>query len=360
MARHALILAGGAGVRLWPLSRAARPKQLLPLVDGASLLHLAVRRCAALFAPENTWVVTLAAHAAAAAQELAELPAGNIIAEPLGRDTANAIGLACAIIANRDPDATIGVFSADHHIEPIHAFQTAVRDALSAAEAHPTALVALGVPPTAASTAYGYIHVGAAAAELGAARCVRGFREKPDSATAQRFFESGEYWWNCGIFAWRADALRANLQRHLPENDAKLRAIVEKLGPGRGPATPQFEDYAALPRISIDHGVLERCEEVLVVPLACRWIDLGTWEALAAIAPQDDAGNAQLAAKVIAMDSRRNLLVSESDHLIVALGVEDLVIVHAADATLVCRRGDVDRLKALQAERQRRFGEQYE
>lgn len=361
MARHGLILAGGSGVRLWPLSRAARPKQLLPLIDGVSPLRLARERIAALFSPQSTWVVTLDQHLDVIAAELPDVPRDNLIGEPVGRDTANAIAFATTLIAQRDTDATVGVFSADHFIEPREVFQSAIPTALDAADREPEALVTLGVPPTHPSTAYGYICVGES---VGASVFhVARFREKPDLETAEQFLRSGEYMWNCGIFAWRAAALLNQYRRLLPENAAKLDMAIAahaQLGADKAASASFRAAYEALPRISIDHGILERADKVRVVALPCRWMDLGTWDALASVAKPDAAGNTTLASNALTIDGRGNIVVSDDDHLIVTLGVEDLVIVHSHDATLVCRRADLDRLKELQAARRTRFGERYE
>ncbi|MGE0482194.1 MAG: mannose-1-phosphate guanylyltransferase, partial [Phycisphaerae bacterium] len=277
--RHAVIMAGGSGTRLWPLSRRMRPKQLMRLFDGASLLQIARRRLAGVFARECTWVITNDAYIDLVASELPDLPRENLIGEPTGRDTANAIGLAAALIVRRDPDATIAVFTADHIVEPIDTFADAIRTGLDAAEAHPDALVTFGVTPDSPHTGYGYLQKGAPSGT--AVYRVREFREKPTRAVAERYLSSGEYLWNSGMFAWRASAIRAELERLLLENFRTLDELAEVWGNTAHAAT-RTERFASLQKISIDYGVMEKARRGLVVEMRCRWSDLGSWSSIAA------------------------------------------------------------------------------
>ena len=354
--RHAVIMAGGAGTRLWPLSRRRRPKQLLRLFGGASLLQLSRRRLAGLFEPQRVWVVASAAYLDQVAAELPDVPRANRIGEPTGRDTANAIGLAAELIGRRDADATMAVFTADHLIEPQDAFAAAIRAGCEAAERCPTALVTFGVRPTHAATGYGYIRLGPPV-EAGIHR-VAEFREKPTRDVAEAYLRSGEYVWNSGMFAWRLAAIRAELARSLPENAARL----ARLAAGWESADPAVRaaEFERLPRISIDYGVLEKAREILVVPMACDWRDVGSWTAVAAALPAGSEGNVAAAARCLAISSAGNLVVAEDDHLIALLGVRDLVVIRTADATLICHRDQVERIKDLAVERERRFGETYE
>lgn len=355
--RHAVIMAGGAGTRLWPLSRRMRPKQLMRLFDGASLLQIARRRLAGLFAPECTWVVTNDAYIDLVAAELPDLPRANLIGEPTGRDTANAIGLAAALIVRRDPDATIAIFTADHIIEPLDAFGAAIRAGLDAAEAHRDALVTFGVTPDSPHTGYGYLQKGAPCGT--AVYRVREFREKPTRAVAERYLSSGEYLWNSGMFAWRAAAIRAELARLLPENFRTLDALAETCG-DPGQAATRRERFADLPRISIDYGVMEKACTVLVVEMHCRWSDLGSWSSIAATQEPDAAGNVSVGAQLVAQESTGNIVVSEGGQLFVLLGVRDLVVIHSPDATLVCHRDHEQAIRELAQPRTARFGERYE
>jgi mannose-1-phosphate guanylyltransferase len=355
--RHAVIMAGGSGTRLWPLSRRLRPKQLMRLFEGASLLQLARRRLAGLFAPEHTWVITSAAYLDLVAAELPDLPRANLIGEPMGRDTANAIGLAAHLLARREPDATMAVFTADHLITPPDKFAAAIAAGLAAAEQFPDRLVTFGITPDRAETGYGYLRRGEPVAP-GVHR-VAEFKEKPDRATAERYLASGDYLWNSGMFAWKLPAILTELRRHLPENArglAELAADWERLhGTPEGAA-----GFERLPRISIDYGVLEKAARVLLVEMPCRWLDVGSWLAVAAAHGRDADGNALVAPRALVRGGRGNVIVCEGEHLVVALGVNDLAIVHSADATLICHRDHVQEIRELAALRRARFGEEYE
>jgi mannose-1-phosphate guanylyltransferase len=212
--RYAVIMAGGSGTRLWPLSRWNRPKQLLPLIGGRSLLDLAVERLTGLFEHKNILIVTNAEYADQIAAELPQLPQANIVGEPEGRDTANAVALAAQLLAARDADATMAIFTADHIIRPTSVFIQAVRTACETAEQHADALVTFGIRPTWPHTGLGYIHCSQTVAD--GVRQVVGFKEKPDRHTARRYVESGEHYWNSGMFVWKVSAIRDALTRYLP------------------------------------------------------------------------------------------------------------------------------------------------
>lgn len=353
--RHAVIMAGGAGTRLWPLSRRQRPKQLLRLFDGASLLQLARRRIAPLFAAENTWVITAAGYLDQVAAELPDLPRANLIGEPLMRDTANAIGLAANLIARRDPDATMAVFTADHLITPDAPFAAAIARGLAAAEAFPESLVTFGITPTHPETGYGYVQRGDAVAEQVFA--VRAFREKPELVTAEQYLAAGDCYWNSGMFAWRVGAILAELGANLPQNAATLGALAadwERVAPNE-----LAERFQTLKRISIDFAVMEHARRVLVTPMEVLWRDVGSWTALAAALPADDAGNVVVAPRVLSADSIGCTCISEDDHLLVLLGMRDVVVVRSSDATLVCHRDQAQRVKEITERLAERFGDEY-
>lgn len=355
--RHAVIMAGGSGTRLWPLSRKRRPKQLLRLFDGASLLQLARRRLEGLFAPENIWVITSANYIDQVAAELPDLPRGNLIGEPMGRDTANAIGLAANLLARRDPDATMAVFTADHIIQPQDRFAAAIEAGLVVAENSPESLVTFGIKPRSPQTGYGYIRRGAAAG-AGTYR-VAEFKEKPTRAVAEAYLRSGEYYWNSGMFAWRASAILAEIGRLLPENArglTELGASWEQIA-ATAAARQRFE---RLPKISIDFGVMEKAARVLVVEMDCEWQDLGSWAAVAGTRTADADGNVQVGPQGLFVHSAGNVIVSEDQHLVVLLGVSDVVVVHSGDATLVCRRDQVERVKDVVGLVSASFGSTYE
>lgn len=354
--RHAVIMAGGAGVRLWPLSRKSRPKQLLKLFKGTSLLRQSYERVAAMLPPEQIHVITAQAHLPVVAQELPELPAANLMGEPLGRDTANAVGLSAAVLAERDPQAVIGIFTADHIITPMDRFCDAVGTAFQVAEREPDALVTMGIRPTRADTNYGYVHRGEAVGD-GVFK-VRRFTEKPDRETAAQYVACGEYYWNSGMFVWHAGTILDELGRQLPPSAEAVRKIAASWdSPGRQEVLERL--YPTLTKISIDFAVMEHAERVRVVEMDCNWVDVGAWTAIAAVIDADADGNVSTTTEVIHHHSRGTIVVSEDKHLIATLGVEDLVIVHSPDATLVCRKQDAPAIKELVERVHDKFGEAF-
>ena len=342
--RHAVIMAGGAGLRLWPLSREARPKQLLKLAHGKSLLRLAYERVSLLLEPETIYVITGSRHLEAVARERPEVPEANLFGEPVGRDTANAVGLAAAILRRRDPEATMGVFTADHVITPPDRFAATVAKAFDMAEQYPEALVTMGIVPTRPETGYGYVQRGR---RLGDGVFeVQRFTEKPCLDLAKEDVAGGDYYWNSGMFAWRADTILEQLSRHLPEAHLGVSRIAD-VWDSRHRQEELEAVYPELPKISIDFAVMEKAPRVLVVEMDCQWVDLGSWTALEGVISPDADGNVTAAPRTVTLDARGNVLVSEEDHLIAAFGVEDLVVVHSPDATLVCRKQDAQALKML-------------
>lgn len=365
--RHAVIMAGGSGTRLWPLSRAARPKQLLDVVaddDGGgahSLLAEAFARLRAVLPAERIWVCTAARYGAPVRAALPELAADRLVLEPVARDTANAVGLAAALVAEADPDAELAVVSADHVLRPVERFAAGLDTAYRALAARPRALVTLGIAPTAPATGFGYVRRGAPTEVPGAAEAAA-FREKPDRATAQAYLDSGEYLWNSGMFVWRARTVLDALAEHLPESAAGLaRVVAEPAGPRR--TAVLAEVFPTLPRISVDYAVLEPAAaepgRVLVVDLDVDWLDVGSWPALAGTLDRDAAGNATRGLAVL-LDAERNVVLSDDpEHLVALVGVRDSVVVHTADVTLVCPIGDAERIKQLLAEVERRYGPRF-
>lgn len=346
MSRYAVILAGGSGIRLWPLSRRRRPKQLLRIVEGRSLLRAAYDRLSLVLPPEAIHVVALAEHLPSIARELPDLPPQNLIGEPVGRDTANAIALAASLLHVRDPRAVMGVFTADQVIRPSDRFAEIVRRGFVAAEEHPRALITFGIKPTEPHTGYGYVEHGEPAAP-GVWR-VRTFKEKPNPETACLYVASGRFFWNSGMFVWRTETILENLRRLLPETHAAMQRLAARWNEADGPPLAA-EVYPSLQKISIDYAVLEKAEGVLVVEMALEWLDVGHWTSLPAVVGADPSGNTCALARSAALFSHNNIVVAEDDHLIALVGVEDLVVVRSADATLVCHRDHVHRIKDLVA-----------
>jgi mannose-1-phosphate guanylyltransferase len=344
------------------MSREARPKQLLEMVGGRSLLQLAFDRLRAVLPASAILVCTAEAHRAAVLANLPELSEDNLLGEPCGRDTANAVGLPAAVLLARDPQAVLAVVSADHVIEPVEVFADRLTAAFGLAEEHKAALVTLGVVPRSAHTGLGYIERGE---ELGGgAYRVSAFKEKPDAATAESYVDSGRYYWNTGMFVWRADTVLGELANYLPESYAGLtRIAAEWSGPRR--AEVLAETYPTLPKISIDYAVIEPAAqglgaaEVLVVEVGVDWLDIGAWPALASTIRADGAGNALQAATLL-VDSAGNIVVSDDpEHLVAAVGLRDMIVVHTADVTMICPKLDAERVKQLATEARYRFADRY-
>ena len=347
--RYVVIMAGGSGTRLWPLSRKGTPKQLLRLVDGKSLLRIAFERSLASVPPERVLVVTGAAYADQVAADLPELPAGNILGEPVGRDSLNAVAWPAAVLARQDPEAVIAQVTADQVIEPQEVFVESLERAFQVAEADASALVTLGVVPTSAHTGYGYLHRGALIPGIPGVYEVAEFAEKPQREVAQAYLESGEYWWNAGMFVWRATTLLDQLRLLLPRTHAEITELAEH---------PERLDtiFPNLHRTSVDYGVMEPVSaglgsaHVVAVGLPVNWKDVGGYASLADVMSRDGDGNAVEGLAVL-QDSHGNIVINTDDDpsLIALQGVWDLVVVRTPHVTLVTPVADAEKIKELLA-----------
>ncbi|MGY1706303.1 mannose-1-phosphate guanylyltransferase [Geodermatophilus sp. SYSU D00697] len=363
--RHAVVMAGGSGTRLWPLSRAGRPKQLLDVVAGDggsthSLLAEAFGRLETVLPAERIWVCTAARYGAQVRAALPRLRPDRLVLEPVARDTANAVGLAAALVADVDPDAELAVVSADHVIRPVERFAAALETAFDALAARPHALVTLGIRPTAPATGFGYVQKGAATEVPGVAEAAA-FREKPDRATAEEYLASGRYLWNSGMFVWRARTVLDALAEHLPESaDGLARVLAVPAGAQRDAVLAEV--FPTLPKTSIDYAVLEPAAtepgRVLVADLDVDWLDVGSWPALAATLETVE-GNA-VRGLAVTLDSAGNIVFSDDpEHLVAIVGVRDSVVVHTADVTMVCPVADAERVKQLLAVVEERHGSRF-
>ena len=342
----AIVPAGGSGTRLWPLSRAARPKFLLTLTGKKSLLQQTVDRLTPLATPERTLVVCGPAHAAPVARQLPELPEANIIVEPAPRGSAPAIVLATALIARREPNAIVGSFAADHEVADQDAFTRAIRAAIAAARQG--WLVTVGLEPTRPETGYGYIErsadVVAQADEGTAYRSVR-FVEKPDLATATAYLAAGRSLWNASMFVWQAGTLLEEVARQQPELFAAVTRIAASWGlPDQDRVTAEV--WANLAESTIDQGILERAERVAVVPANMGWSDVGDWNNLGDLIEQDDAGN-RVRGDLVQEASTDCVVWSETDRLVALVGLTDVAIVDTEDALLVVNRKHAQEVRRI-------------
>ncbi|HUR14784.1 MAG TPA: mannose-1-phosphate guanylyltransferase [Mycobacteriales bacterium] len=336
--RHALVLAGGSGTRLWPFSRAGVPKQLAPLFGDRSLLDLAVERAGAAVETERVWL--------AAGEQLrgqvTQVPAERLVLEPSGRDTLPALVLATATIAEADPDAVIAVLTADHLIEPVAAFATTIGQGFALAEQHDEALVTFGVVPDHPSTAFGYLELGAPLD--GAALLVARFAEKPQPARAQQLLDQGALW-NSGMFVWQAATFLRAARAFAPETVE----LVDRVRAG------DLAAWDAVPRVSVDYGVMEPAStsadfRVAALPLAARWLDVGSWPQYGDAVGRDGHGNAVGTSLASLLDSSDCVVASsDPDHLVALVGCTGLVVVHTPEATLVVPADQAQRVKELHA-----------
>jgi mannose-1-phosphate guanylyltransferase len=348
--KYAVIMAGGTGRRLWPLSRETRPKQVLKLIEGQTLLRRCFDRVTDLFDLRNIIVVTNAGYANIVRENLAELPYNNVIAEPVVRDTAGAIGLAASILAKNDPEAIMAVVTADQLIKPVKPFQQALSDAMMFVEQRPDAMVTFGIDPQFPSTQFGYIKMGPAEEST---KCqnkifrVEKFVEKPDEKTARKYIQEGLYCWNSGMFVWKARTILKRLHADLPEVKVPLERITAAWDTPRQ-ETVLEEEFLKLPRISIDFAVMEKAKDVHAIRLKCDWLDMGSFAALADVIEADRDGNVIVADHSEVMDCKQSIIITEDgDHLIAVMGLDDIVVAHTPDATLVCHKSQTNRLKDM-------------
>jgi mannose-1-phosphate guanylyltransferase len=336
---YAVILAGGRGTRFWPRSRRRNPKQLMSLLGGNSLLQETVQRLTPLIPPDKVWVFTNEYLASAVTRQLPEVPRSQIIAEPVQRNTAPCIGLAAELIHARDPEAILGVFPSDHAVVKPKAFLNIVK--LASEQARSGAIVVLGIQPRWPETGYGYMEFERPPA-LSPPRAfpVKQFREKPNLATAQRYVKAKKFFWNSGMFFWKATVIQDALREFLPRTAEELNSIAGELA--NGSATPRrakqvlARRYPNCENISIDYAVLEKANNVVGIPCEIGWNDLGSWRAVYDLLPRD-ATDSVLRSNALLQDST-GMYIDVPGKLVAGIGLKDLVIVETPDALLIVPR----------------------
>jgi mannose-1-phosphate guanylyltransferase len=335
---YAVIMAGGGGTRLWPVSRREKPKQLLSLLGKETLFQSTVARLEKLFPPERILIVTVAELAREMQEQVPSIPAENYLIEPAPRGTASVVALAAAVLEKRDPQAVMAIQTSDHYIRNHDLFHFLIRTAFDVAQKN--YLVTLGITPTFPSTGYGYIQQGESLDgdyKYPVYR-VKRFKEKPDQDTAQQLLRSGDHSWNSGMFVWRAGAILDEIEKQMPQ----LFKAVQDISTAWN--TPKQDDvlqecWLDLKNETIDYGIMEKAQQVAVLPAGgLGWSDVGSWNSLFEVLLPDMNGNVAAGAQHLSLDTHNTLVYSGDDQrLVVTIGVDDMVVVDAGDVLMICK-----------------------
>jgi mannose-1-phosphate guanylyltransferase len=345
---YAVIMAGGGGTRLWPLSRQSRPKQMLSLIDERSLFQTSVERLDGLFPRERIFVVTVAEQASQLRAQCPDIPPENFILEPLPRGTASVVGLASVALRHRDPQAIFATLTSDHFIANEERFRQLLRTAHDVAQEG--YLVTLGITPTFPAMGYGYIQSGERLMQFDDLEVYRvvSFKEKPDESQARKMLESGDHAWNSGMFVWRVERILAEFSKQMPDLAASLSEIATAWG------TPEQQEVLkkVWPEIrveTIDYGIMEGAQDVAVIPAKdLGWSDVGSWDSLFDVLPNDSNGNIVMGGQHVGLDTSGSLVYVDQEHrLIVTIGVNDLVVVDTGDVLLVCRKEQAQKVRQI-------------
>ena len=357
---YAVIMAGGGGTRLWPISRKETPKQLLPLLGKETLFQSTVARLEKLFPPERILVVTVAEQAREMQNQVPSIPVENYLIEPAPRGTASVVALAAAVLQRRDPQAIMAIQTADHHIRNRDLFHYLIRTAFDVAQQN--YLVMLGITPTYPSTGYGYIQQGAPldGEYKYPVYTVRRFKEKPDEETAQQLLRSGDHSWNSGMFVWRVATILAEIERQMPELFGVVSKIASVWGTEEQDQVVQ-SDWYDLQNQTIDYGIMEKAERVAVLPAGgLGWSDVGSWDSLFDVLLPDMNGNVSTNAQHLAVDTNNTLVYTkDGERLVVTIGLDDIVIVDSGDVLMVCKIDQSQKVKDVVEHLKKHHQEKY-
>ena len=356
---YAVIMAGGGGTRLWPVSRKNQPKQLFPLLGEETLFQSTVARLEGLFPPERILVVTVAEQAVEMRQQAPSIPLENYLIEPAPRGTASVVGLAAAVLQQRDPQALMAILPSDHHIRNRDLFHYLIRAAVDVAETG--YLVTLGIAPTYPSTAYGYIQQGLpldGKFNYPVYNVMR-FKEKPDETAAQQLIRSGDHSWNSGMFIWKTERILAEFARQMPELDEVLKRIIDTSAEERPAVVDAL--WPDLKVETIDYGVMENAERVAVLPASgLGWSDVGSWDSLFEVLLPDMDGNIAINSQHLALETHNTLVYGDgNERLIVTIGMDDMVIVDTDDVLLICKSDQSQQVRDVVAHLKKHHQERY-
>lgn len=345
---YAVIMAGGGGTRLWPLSRKTKPKQMLSLFDERTLFQTSVQRLYGLFPPERIFVVTVSEQADELRSQTPEIPHQNFILEPMARGTASVVGLAAVVIEKIDPQAVMAVLTADHFIKDEARFRNLLMDAYQVALTN--TLVTLGIEPTFPATGFGYIQRGDLLNEFTACHVykVMRFKEKPDETQARIMLDTGDHDWNSGMFVWQVETILKEFETQMPDLFHSLQKIKNSIGEADSEKVLK-EVWETLRPETIDYGIMERANRVAVIPArGLGWSDVGSWDSLFEVLEGDPHGNIVMGGEHVALDTHRSLVYVNQEHrMIVTIGVKDLVLVDTGDVLLVCHKDQAQRVRQV-------------
>ena len=357
---YVVIMAGGGGTRLWPLSRKEKPKQLLSLLGKETLFQSTVARLEKLFPPERIVIVTVAELAREMQEQVPSIPAENYLIEPAPRGTASVVALAAAVLKKRDPQAVMAIQTSDHYIRNRDLFHYLIRTAFDVAKKN--YLVTLGIAPTFPSTGYGYIQQGEPldGDYQYPVYKVQRFKEKPDQETAQQLLHSGDHSWNSGMFIWRADAILAEIERQMPELFKAVKEVSAAWDTLKQDEVLQ-EYWRDLKNQTIDYGILEKAEQVAVLPAGgLGWSDVGSWNSLFEVLLPDMNGNVATSAQHLALDTHNTLVYSDDDQrLVVTIGLDDMVVVDTGDVLMICKADQSQKVRDVVEHLKKHHQEKY-